>query len=183
MSLYDEKPANPKAQSYEKEEPSLYETVSEQMATLMDFDDSVIYLTTEIDETTLTDLMIRIRAILKNRPEEKADEPVNIVINSPGGNFFEMFGIIDYFESLSVKVNTICRGQAMSAAAVILALGTAVSPISVAANFNYIFQSFQVPFILMGMYETLHRLYETRSVKFFCLKFDEDNEILLNIWS
>ena len=50
MSLYDEKPANPKAQSYEKEEPSLYETVSEQMATLMDFDDSVIYLTTEIDE-------------------------------------------------------------------------------------------------------------------------------------
>lgn len=124
MSLYDERPSNTNGQAIEKEEPSQYAVVAEQMATLMDFDDSVIYLTTEIDETTLTDLMIRIRAILKNRPEEKADEPINIVINSPGGNFFEMFGIIDYFESLSVKVNTICRGQAMSAAAVILALGT-----------------------------------------------------------
>ena len=124
MSLYDERPANIKGQIIEKEESSLYETVSEQMATLMDFDDSVIYLTSEIDETTLVDLMIRIRAILKNRPEEKADDPINIIINSPGGNFFEMIGIVDYLESLSVKVNTICRGQALSAAAVILALGT-----------------------------------------------------------
>lgn len=124
MSLYDERPANIKGQIIEKEETSLYETVSEQMATLMDFDDSVIYLASEIDETTLVDLMIRIRAILKNRPEEKADDPINIIINSPGGNFFEMIGIIDYLESLSVKVNTICRGQALSAAAVILALGT-----------------------------------------------------------
>lgn len=124
MSLYDERPANIKGQIIEKEETSLYETVSEQMATLMDFDDSVIYLASEIDETTLVDLMIRIRAILKNRPEEKADDPINIIINSPGGNFFEMIGIVDYLESLSVKVNTICRGQALSAAAVILALGT-----------------------------------------------------------
>lgn len=124
MSLYDERPSNTKGQQLDKEETSLYETVSEQMATLMDFDDSVIYLASEIDETTLVDLMIRIRAILKNRPEEKADEPINIIINSPGGNFFEMIGIVDYLDSLSVKVNTICRGQALSAAAVILALGT-----------------------------------------------------------
>jgi len=37
---------------------------------------------------------------------------------------YEMFGIIDYIESLDVKVNTICRGRAMSAAAVILTCGT-----------------------------------------------------------
>ena len=35
-----------------------------------------------------------------------------------------MFAIIDYIESLDVKVNTICRGKAFSAAAIILACGT-----------------------------------------------------------
>ena len=35
-----------------------------------------------------------------------------------------MLGIIDYIDSLSVKVNTICRGKALSAAAIILACGT-----------------------------------------------------------
>ena len=80
MSLYDERPANIKGQIIEKEETSLYETVSEQMATLMDFDDSVIYLTSEIDETTLVDLMIRIRAILKNRPEER--QMIQLILSS-----------------------------------------------------------------------------------------------------
>lgn len=130
MSLYDERPANIKGQKQEESEPSLYAEVAEQMATLMDFDDSVIYLSTEIDDTTLVDLMIRIRAILKNRPEENANDPINIIINSPGGNFFEMIAIIDYLESLSVKVNTICRGTAMSAAAVILACGSGTRTMS-----------------------------------------------------
>lgn len=124
MSLYDERPSNIDGFEPEKEMLSLYSNVSEQMSTLMDFDDSVIYLTNDIDDTTLVDLMIRIRAIIKNRSEENADEPINIIINSPGGSFFDMIGIIDYFESLSVKINTICRGQALSAAAIILACGT-----------------------------------------------------------
>ena len=49
---------------------------------------------------------------------------INLLINSPGGNVHEMFGIIDYIESLDVKVNTICRGRAFSAAAIILLCGT-----------------------------------------------------------
>lgn len=130
MSLYDDRPANNKGQKLEEREPSLYAEVAEQMATLMDFDDSVIYLSTEIDDTTLVDLMIRIRAILKNRAEDEADDPINIIINSPGGNFFEMIAIIDYLDSLSVKVNTICRGTALSAAAVILACGTGTRTMS-----------------------------------------------------
>ena len=46
------------------------------------------------------------------------------MINSPGGDVHEMLGIIDYIESLDVKVNTICRGRAFSAAAIILTCGT-----------------------------------------------------------
>ena len=53
---------------------------------------------------------------------------INVIIDSVGGDVYEMFGIIDYIESLdrnsNIKVNTICRGKAMSAAAMILASGT-----------------------------------------------------------
>jgi ATP-dependent Clp protease protease subunit len=38
--------------------------------------------------------------------------------------------MLDYMESLSVKVNTICRGRAFSAAAIILAYGTGTRMIS-----------------------------------------------------
>jgi len=124
MSLYNETPNNIKPVVPERDDSTLYATVAEQLSTLMDFDDSVIYMSNEINESTLVDLMIRIRAILKSRSIENADDPINIIINSPGGNFFEMMAIIDYLDSLSVKVNTICRGQALSAAAIILACGT-----------------------------------------------------------
>ncbi len=130
MSLYDDRTDKNKSQQIEKTDASQYTIVAEQLATLMDFDDSVIYMSNEIDDTTLVDLMIRIRALLKSREFEKMDDPINIIINSPGGNFFEMIAIIDYLDSLSVKVNTICRGQALSAAAVILACGTGTRSMS-----------------------------------------------------
>ncbi len=101
-----------------------YSSVSEQLATLMDFNDSVIYLTNDIEDDTLVDFMIRVRAIIGNRTEQEKDMPINIIINSLGGDIHAMLGIIDYIESLSVKVNTICRGKAFSAAAIILACGT-----------------------------------------------------------
>ena len=66
--------------------------------------------------------MIRVRRVLKYRQSTnyKGDikAPINLMINSPGGDIYEMFGIIDYIESLDVKVNTICRGRAFSAAAI-----------------------------------------------------------------
>ena len=84
--------------------------------------DSVIFLTDEIESHTLTDFIIRMRSLLQHRKNKTA--PVNLMINSPGGDIYEMFGIIDYIESLDVKVNTICRGRAFSAAAIILTCGT-----------------------------------------------------------
>ena len=66
---------------------------------------------------------MRVRAIMATR-EETDQSPINLLLNSPGGDVYEMFGIIDYIESLDVPVNIICRGRAMSAAAVILACGT-----------------------------------------------------------
>ena len=89
----------------------------------VDLEDSIIYLIGEIGDYSLYDIMTRARIILKNR--KKGDKsPINLIINSQGGDLYEMMGIVDYIKSLSVKVNTICRGSAMSAAAVILTCGT-----------------------------------------------------------
>jgi len=122
MSIYEEK--SNKRQIVEDSLESPYETVSQQLATQLDLRDSVIFLNDDITENTLVDLMIRVRAILSNRTEDMRNEPINLIINSNGGDVYEMLGIIDYIESLSVPVNTICRGRAFSAAAVILACGT-----------------------------------------------------------
>jgi ATP-dependent Clp protease protease subunit len=78
----------------------------------------------EVGEFSFYDLATRCRTILRERPEQLKDQPITIVINSAGGCMFEMFAIIDYIKSLKVKVNVICRGQAMSAAAMILACTT-----------------------------------------------------------
>jgi len=125
MSLYDEKPKKVEVQDELAFEPS-YTSVSEQLATQMDFNDSVIYISEDINENSLVDLMIRVRGILNQRTDSQAEDPINIIINSVGGDIYEMLGIIDYLETLSVPVNTICRGKAFSAAAIILACGTGV---------------------------------------------------------
>jgi len=121
MSIYEEQdPKEPLI--VEEPQVKLYEALHNQLGTLLDYEDSVIFINDEINDTTLTDFIIRMRSLLQHRKDKSS--PVNLMINSPGGDVYEMFGIIDYIESLDVKVNTICRGRAMSAAAVILACGT-----------------------------------------------------------
>jgi ATP-dependent Clp protease, protease subunit len=86
--------------------------------------EGVIYLFGEISEFTLFDFMTRIRTVIRERADKYKDEDVNLLINSPGGDVSEMFGIIDFMELIDTKINTICRGSAQSAAAIILACGT-----------------------------------------------------------
>jgi ATP-dependent Clp protease protease subunit len=129
MSIYEENNTKKSVIKDDKETTSLYTEVTEQLTTLIDFNDSVIYLNDDVTGTTLVDLMIKIRAILNNREEGNTD-PINLIINSNGGDVYDMLGIIDYIESLDVKVNTICRGRAFSAAAVILACGTGTRMVS-----------------------------------------------------
>ena len=84
--------------------------------------ESVLYLVGEIAEYSLFDFMTRVRTVIRERDDNDGD--LNLIINSPGGDVSEMFGIIDFMELLDVKINTVCRGAAQSAAAIILACGT-----------------------------------------------------------
>jgi len=84
--------------------------------------EGVIYLVGEIADYSLFDFMTRVRTVIRERDDNDGD--LNLIINSPGGDVSEMFGIIDFMELLDVKINTVCRGAAQSAAAIILACGT-----------------------------------------------------------
>jgi len=54
---------------------------------------------------------------------EDPDQPINLYINSPGGDMIALFAIYDTMQFLHAPVATTCVGQAASAAAVLLAAG------------------------------------------------------------
>ena len=81
---------------------------------------NTMYLTYEIEQDTLYAVMTR----FDNFVQYNEGKDINLNIASYGGDVYSMLGIIDYFKSLPVKVNTHCLGACMSAAAVILACGT-----------------------------------------------------------
>lgn len=89
-------------------------------------DDSIIYLHGDIVMGNLFDFVAKVRIILANRPAEKSNDPITVLINSDGGDVYEALGMIDYIKTLPVKVNMVCRGRAMSAAALLLCATTGV---------------------------------------------------------
>jgi ATP-dependent Clp endopeptidase proteolytic subunit ClpP len=91
-------------------------------------EDSIIYIDSDFADGTIVDFISRVRYILSSRSEESAKDPINIVINSNGGDVTELLGILDYIhyikKNCDVDFNAICRGAASSAAAFLLALTT-----------------------------------------------------------
>jgi ATP-dependent Clp protease protease subunit len=52
------------------------------------------------------------------------DREISIYINSPGGSFTSLMAIYDTMQFVRPDIQTVCLGQAASAAAVLLAAGT-----------------------------------------------------------
>jgi len=121
-TIYDEplKPQKKKDLLEDIKEDSIFNEIDYGL----NINDSIIYLHGDIMLGNLFDLISKVRIVLDNRPEENAEDPINLMINSNGGDVYEALGMIDYIESLAVPVNIIARGRAMSAAAMILACGT-----------------------------------------------------------
>jgi ATP-dependent Clp protease protease subunit len=55
---------------------------------------------------------------------ENPDKDIQLYINSPGGDITALFAIYDTMQYIKPDIQTICFGQAASAAAVLLAAGT-----------------------------------------------------------
>ena len=62
-------------------------------------------------------------AQLLHLESEDPDKDISLYINSPGGEITGLFAIYDTMKFIKPSVQTICIGQAASAAAVILAAG------------------------------------------------------------
>lgn len=123
MSIYEEKTQTPKEQPtvMNMKQDNLKWEESDRGVWVPE---SVIYLFGEIAEYTLFDFMTRVRTVIRERDDNYKEDALNLIINSPGGDVSEMFGIIDFMDLIDTKVNTIVRGSAQSAAAIILACGT-----------------------------------------------------------
>ncbi|MER5178445.1 ATP-dependent Clp protease proteolytic subunit [Streptomyces sp. NPDC002896] len=83
-------------------------------------EERIVFLGTPIDDTSANDVMAQFMHLEYTAP----DRDISLYINSPGGSFSAMTAIYDTMQFVSCDVETICLGQAASAAAVLLACGT-----------------------------------------------------------
>ena len=80
----------------------------------------IIFLGTPIDDGVANVIM----AQLLHLESEDPDRDISIYINSPGGSFTALTAIYDTMQFVKPEIQTICMGQAASAAAVLLGAGT-----------------------------------------------------------
>lgn len=79
----------------------------------------IVFLNTEITDASANLLV----AQLMHLEADNARDDIALYINSPGGDMWALFAILDTMAFIGPDVATICVGQAASAAAVVLAAG------------------------------------------------------------
>jgi ATP-dependent Clp protease protease subunit len=80
----------------------------------------IIFLGTEIDDGVANVVIAQLLHLDWAIP----DREISIYINSPGGSFTSLMAIYDTMQYVRADIQTVCLGQAASAAAVLLAAGT-----------------------------------------------------------
>ncbi|MGW3951630.1 ATP-dependent Clp protease proteolytic subunit [Streptomyces sp. NPDC004752] len=83
-------------------------------------EERIVFLGTPIDDTAANDVMAQFMHLEHHAP----DQDISLYVNSPGGSFSAMTAIYDTMRYITCDVETICLGQAGSAAAVLIAAGT-----------------------------------------------------------
>ena len=84
------------------------------------FEDRIIFLGTPITDEIANAVMAQLLCL----QSMDSDRDISIYINSPGGSFTALTAIYDTIRYIKPDVQTVCLGQAASAAAVLLAAGT-----------------------------------------------------------
>jgi ATP-dependent Clp protease protease subunit len=74
----------------------------------------------QIDDASANDVMTQLLCLESDDP----DREINMYINSPGGSFTALMAVYDTMQFIRPAIQTVCLGQAASAAAVLLAAGT-----------------------------------------------------------
>jgi ATP-dependent Clp protease, protease subunit len=84
------------------------------------FEDRIVFLGVQIDDASADDVMAQLLVLESQDP----DRDIVMYINSPGGSFTAMTAIYDTMQYVRPHIQTVCLGQAASAAAVLLAAGS-----------------------------------------------------------
>ncbi len=84
------------------------------------FEDRIIFLGTPISDDVANAVMAQLLCL----QAMDAERQISIYINSPGGSFTALTAIYDTMQWIKPDVQTVCLGQAASAAALLLAAGT-----------------------------------------------------------
>lgn len=84
------------------------------------FEDRIIFLGVQVDDASADDVMAQLLVLESQDPEGL----ITLYINSPGGSFTALTAIYDTMLYIKPQIQTVCLGQAASAAAVLLAAGT-----------------------------------------------------------
>jgi ATP-dependent Clp protease protease subunit len=84
------------------------------------FEERIIFLGVQIDDASADDVMAQLLVLESLDP----DRDIQMYINSPGGSYTAMTAIYDTMQFVKCDVQTVCLGQAASAASVILAAGS-----------------------------------------------------------
>jgi len=83
------------------------------------FEDRIIFLGTPISDDVANAVMAQILCLESMDPERD----IILYINSPGGSFTALTAIYDTMRFVKPDIQTVCLGQAASAAAILLAAG------------------------------------------------------------
>jgi len=81
----------------------------------------VVFFGSQLDDSVAN----LVTAQLLHLEAEDPTQEIQLYINSPGGEMTGLFAIYDTMQFIGCPISTICVGQAASAAAVLLAAGTA----------------------------------------------------------
>jgi ATP-dependent Clp protease protease subunit len=84
------------------------------------FEERIIFLGVQIDDASANDVMAQLLCLESADP----DREIRMYINSPGGSFTALMAVYDTMQFIRPDIQTVCLGQAASAAAVLLAAGT-----------------------------------------------------------
>ena len=84
------------------------------------FEERIIFLGTPISDEVANAVMAQMLSL----ESMNLDQDISIYINSPGGSFTALTAIYDTMRFIKPDVQTVCLGQAASAAAILLAAGT-----------------------------------------------------------
>ncbi|MDR0488111.1 MAG: ATP-dependent Clp protease proteolytic subunit [Propionibacteriaceae bacterium] len=84
------------------------------------FEERIIFLGTPISDDIANAVMAQLLCL----QSMDAERQISIYINSPGGSFTALTAIYDTMRFVKPDIQTVCLGQAASAAAVLLSAGT-----------------------------------------------------------